>query len=331
MTADLISVVIPAYNAEATLDETLLSVRRQTYAALEVIVVDDGSRDATAQIVRRHAASDPRVILLAQANAGVAAARNHGWRRAKGDLIAFVDADDLWAPDKLEKQAAVLAAAPPEVGLVYCWSAVIDAGGYIVRDAQRPVHEGEVLSQLLQGNFIGNGSAALVRRAALEAAGGFDTALLEAGAQGCEDIMFYCRVAERFRFAVVREPLVGYRSLPQSMSSDAEQMLRSWILMSAAFERRAPDRKAAIHRGLLNYGEVLLSQALGRRRPWQALRLLGILGQARPTTAAWALHGATSSWLHARLDPRRRPSPMTGAGGSLIGKRFTLLSSASQA
>lgn len=325
MRAESISVVIPAYNAAATLDETLLSVRRQTQPALEVIVVDDGSSDATPQIVRRHAAADSRVTLLNQANAGVAAARNLGWQHATSDLIAFVDADDLWAPEKLEKQTAVLAAAPPDVGLVYCWSAVIDADGYIIRDPQQPAHEGEVLSQLLQGNFIGNGSAALVRRTALEKAGGFETALLQAGAQGCEDILFYCRVAEHFRLAVVREPLVGYRSLPQSMSSDAERMLRSWILMSAEFERRTPGHSAAIRRGLLNYGEVLLSQALAHRRPRQALSLLRVLAQARPKTAAWALHLATTNWLRARLHRHPTPRSPTGAGGSLIGKLFAQL------
>lgn len=331
MTTGLISVVIPAYNAAATLDETLLSVRRQTHAALEVIVVDDGSSDGTAQIVQAHAAVDPRVTLLRQANAGVAAARNLGWSHATSDLIAFVDADDLWAPDKLEKQFAALAAAPADVGLVYCWSAVIDADGYIIYDRERPTHEGKVLDQLLQGNFVGNGSAALVRRTALLAAGGFESALFQAGAQGCEDILFYCRVAQHFRFAVVREHLVGYRSLPQNMSSDFGRMLRSWLLVAAEFERRVPEKRSEIRRGLSNYAGWLLSEALRRRRLAQALAVLRVLVQRQPATAARLLHAAAVGWLHARLRPQGPPTFANATGRSRIGTRFAMRASATSA
>ena len=105
----LVGVVVPAYNAAATLDETLRSVRAQTHRALEIIVVDDGSLDDTAAIARRHAAEDERVRVLCQANAGVAAARNAGWQSSRADLIAFIDADDLWAPTKIERQLQALA------------------------------------------------------------------------------------------------------------------------------------------------------------------------------------------------------------------------------
>src|SRR5689334_6839377 len=119
----VVGVVIPAYNAAATLDETLCSVRAQTYLTLEIIVVDDGSRDATPEIALRHAAGDRRVRLIRQANAGVAAARNRGIEETRADLVAPIDADDLWAPTKIARQMEVLRRASPETALVYTWSA----------------------------------------------------------------------------------------------------------------------------------------------------------------------------------------------------------------
>src|SRR5262245_57856494 len=97
----VVSVVVPAFNAGATLDQTLRSVRAQTYTHLEVIVVDDGSKDATAEIALAHAKSDARIRLVRQANGGVASARNAGIREARAALVAPIDADDLWAPTKI--------------------------------------------------------------------------------------------------------------------------------------------------------------------------------------------------------------------------------------
>ena len=118
---NLISVVIPAYNATATLAETLRSALRQTHAELEVIVVDDGSKDGTRAMAESFAAEDPRVRVISKANAGVAAARNTGIDAARGDFIAPLDADDLWHPDKLRLQLERFTNGPPSLGLVYNW------------------------------------------------------------------------------------------------------------------------------------------------------------------------------------------------------------------
>ena len=117
--ARLVSVVVPAYNAEATIDQTLQSVRSQSYPHLEVIVVDDGSTDGTRGIVLSHAAQDRRIRLVWEPNSGVAAARNHGIRVARGDLIAPVDADDLWSPEKVARQVDVFDREGHGVTLVY--------------------------------------------------------------------------------------------------------------------------------------------------------------------------------------------------------------------
>lgn len=99
-----VSVIIPAYNAEAFIGRTLESVLAQTYENIEVLVVDDGSRDRTAEIVASFAQKDSRVILLKQQNAGVAAARNLAIEKSRGEYIAPLDADDIWYPSKLDKQ-----------------------------------------------------------------------------------------------------------------------------------------------------------------------------------------------------------------------------------
>ncbi|MEI9421172.1 glycosyltransferase family 2 protein [Mesorhizobium sp. Cs1299R1N1] len=285
MNGEPVSVIIPAYNAQDTIDETLRSVRSQSYKALEIIVVDDGSRDQTVAIARRHMEIDPRVRLIEQANAGVAAARNRGWQAARSDLIAFVDADDLWAPTKIERQMAVFDRTDEKVGLVYCWYLVVDAQGTVTDDRHRPNWRGEVLERLFHGNFVGNGSAALVRRQALIDAGGFESGLREAGAQGCEDILFYCRVAEGYHFEVVEEPLVGYRYLPGNMSSDMTRMLRSWMLVVDEMLGRHPDAAPTLREGLHFYSAWLLERTLRQRQPRYVLPILSLLLRHHPVIA----------------------------------------------
>lgn len=275
----LVSVVIPAYNAQATIADTLRSVQAQTHRALEIIVVNDGSTDATVAIAQEFAERDSRITVLSQANGGVAVARNHGWKTARSDLIAFVDADDLWAPDKIARQLAVLTAGGDDVGLVYSWYVLIDHKGVVTDRFPCGAHEGRVLDILLTNNFIGNGSAALVRRRALEDAGGFEPNLRARGAQGCEDILFYCRVAERHGFAVVPDYLVGYRYLPGNMSSDLPKMLRSWLIVVEEFEARYPDKRAIIEKGLRHFGFWLVRRAIYLRQPRYVLPLVRVIAR----------------------------------------------------
>lgn len=285
MTEQIVSVVIPAYNAAATIDETLRSVRAQTHRALEIIVVDDGSSDATAAIADSHAAADPRVRVIRQANAGVAAARNTGWQAAAADLVAFVDADDLWSPDKIARQLDALAHGGERVGLVYCWYAMIDADGRVMFDRERPLFEGDVLDRLCRGNFVGNGSAALVRRQALIDSGGFSPQLRAAGAQGCEDILFYCQVARHHHFAVVPDHLVGYRVLPDNMSSDMARMLRSWMEVVRIIGEAEPRCRAALAAGLRNYHHWLLRRAIHKRDVRALVRVTQTLARHHPIDA----------------------------------------------
>ena len=262
----LVSVIVPAYNAAQTIDETLRSARYQTHRDLEILVVDDGSTDATPAIVARHAALDARVRLITQDNAGVAVARNRGIAEAQSDLIAPLDADDLWAPSKIEKQLWALRQAGEKTALVYTWFAVIDAQGNVRDLEHQPLDAGWVLRRMCRGNLVGNGSSPLMRKSAILEAGGFDPGLRSAQAQGCEDLLLYFRIAERHDFAVVPEHLTGYRRHPETMSEDALQMLRSYHLVTEEMCRKYPDYAEEIRLGEADLADWLMRKALRKFR-----------------------------------------------------------------
>src|SRR5262249_36588501 len=131
-TKPLVSVIVPVYNGERSIDETLSSALGQSYRSIEVIVVDDGSRDGTRALVEARARLDSRIRVADQPNRGVAAARNHAVSIARGDFIAPLDADDLWDPTKLENQVQRFAIADSSTSLVYSWWTVIDADGLVL-------------------------------------------------------------------------------------------------------------------------------------------------------------------------------------------------------
>jgi glycosyltransferase involved in cell wall biosynthesis len=312
----LVSVVVPAYNAQRTLDATLDSVRAQTHRALEIIVVDDGSNDHTRAIAERHAAVDARVRVIAQANAGVAAARNAGWRDARAEFVAFVDADDLWAPAKIERQLAALLAGGERTGLAYCWMARVDPEGAIIGRISGRQIAGRAFDALLRANIVGNGSAVLVRRAALLETGGFDSSLRARGGEGCEDWLFYAQVAAHWDYALVPDHLVGYRALPDNMSSNRPRMLRSHLLMAAQLAERYPDHVGALRDGVSTYGRWLLDDAQqhGDLSEWWAVCRLLLAHHPRAAMRA-LLVGAPARVLRrvrSVLRPtRRRPTGAT--------------------
>ncbi|UQR62306.1 glycosyltransferase [Bradyrhizobium sp. C-145] len=319
----LVSVVIPAYNADATIDETLRSVRSQSHRELEIIVVDDGSTDNTIAVVQRHLAEDSRITIIEQRNAGVAAARNAGWQAARADFVAFIDADDLWTLRKIEKQLQALLDAGERTGLVYSWYDWIDADSRVTARSDPVFHAGEVLDYLCQGNFIGNGSSALVRREALIAAKGFESGLRASGAEGCEDLLFYCRVAEAYQFAVVPEYQIGYRYLPNNMSSNKTRMFRSWMLVADEIMTRHPERRALLDLGFRNYARWLLRRALTGGQLWYFVSIFGHLFRRHPLLALRvAVHDVPRDtvseirwkWRHQRRRVVRPPASLFAIG-----------------
>lgn len=225
----LVSVVIPAYNAERFLERTLRSAAAQTHPTLEIIVVDDGSTDTTRDIAVKAAEADERIKVISVANGGVARARNTGIEHARGDYVAFLDADDLWHPTKIALQVAALEAAEPTWAACYALKRPIDADDFTWRPGSSRRRSGYILAQLLFGRFVGNGSSLLVRRTAALNVGGFDPSYADAGIGGCEDLDFELKLAARYRIAAVPQFLVGYRFHADMMSSNYVRMSHAMI------------------------------------------------------------------------------------------------------
>ncbi|MEH1827689.1 MAG: glycosyltransferase family 2 protein [Nostoc sp.] len=245
--APLVSVIVPAYNADTFIERTLNSILTQTYTNIEVLVVDDGSQDRTAEIVKSFVEKDNRVILLKQKNAGVAAARNLAIQKSRGEYIAPIDADDIWYTQKLEKQVQSMLEADQCVGLVYAWSVSIDENDAImgIIDIEHYRNflavEGTVYPALAYTNFIGNASVPLIRRNCFEQVGFYNCELKAQNAQGCEDWDISLRIAEHYQFRVVREFLIGYRQVRGSMSRNYISMGRSYNLFLSQFRQRHPE------------------------------------------------------------------------------------------
>lgn len=281
---ELVSIVIPAYNAAVFIERTLASALAQTHSRLEILVVDDGSTDRTVDLVEAAARRDPRIRLFRRPRGGVAQARNFAIAEARGTLIAPLDADDLWHPDKLAEQVAALRQAGSSVGLVYCWSVGIDENDSVtVPDLCQSSAAGRVVPQMIECNLAGNASTPLIRRACLEAAGGYDPSLQAAGAQGTEDWKLYLALADRCDFAVVPRPLVGYRRSSTSMSANVAAMERSLDLLRAWFMAKWPELpRRHLRRHLFFANQYLASLALEQQAFGLALRYQLRACRARP-------------------------------------------------
>jgi GT2 family glycosyltransferase len=278
----LVSVIVPVCDGEPYIGATLDAALSQTYSHLELIVVDDGSRDGTGRTIEARAARDSRVRVISQANRGVAAARNQALAAARGELVAPLDADDLWEPTKLERQVRRMAEAGEQTGLVYCWWMWIDGGGALLDRSPRWRIEGDGAERLLQMNYTGNASVPLYRRRYLEEVGGYDPTLRERGAEGCEDLDIALKVAERSEVAVVPAVLVGYRRRGDSMSACTERMRRSHALVVAEARRRRP---------------AVAARSIQRAHDQFALYLAGVSfwSGAYAQAAGWGLRSLRSS------------------------------------
>jgi len=214
----LVSVILPAYNAQAYIAQAVASVLDQDYANLELLVVDDGSTDDTAN---HPALSDPRVRVLQQINAGPAAARNLGLTQARGELIAFIDADDLWLPGKLTAQVGYLQ-THPEVSIVFGgfqrWEAQAD-GRFMAPPVPPPgdlgalAHpSGWIYTHLLLDSVV-HIITAMVRKPVFAVVGPFDTQLPTG-----EDYDFWLRASRHFKMDQLAQTLACYRIHPSSLT-----------------------------------------------------------------------------------------------------------------
>lgn len=207
-----ISVVLPVHNGEKTIKDTIESVLNQSLKDLELIIIDDGSQDSTIQVVE--CIRDNRIKVFSYANAGLAASRNRGIHHATSEYVSFIDADDLWASDKLESQIKALQDYP-QAAVAYSWTDYIDESGRFFRKGSYITATDNIYARLLLINFLENGSNPLIRKEVFSEVGYFDESLPAA-----EDWDMWFRLAARYEFVGVSSPQILYRISASSMSAN---------------------------------------------------------------------------------------------------------------
>ena len=232
----LASIIVPAFNVQVTMRQTLEALLAQTYADFEIIIVDDGSTDATPQIAAEFAA-DSRVHVVRQNNRGLAGARNSGIAAAEGAFIGFCDADDIWLPHKLSRHVAHLQ-ANPKVGISYAGSAFIDNEGILTGQAQRPRLKGIGASHIFKRNPIGNGSAPVIRRAVFAYKPHFEMQrswYFDETFRQSEDIECWLRIVLTTNWGFEGLPglLTQYRINTTGLSAATDRQLAAWDRMVA--------------------------------------------------------------------------------------------------
>jgi glycosyltransferase involved in cell wall biosynthesis len=231
-----VSVIIPTHNRQRLVSRAIRSVLSQTYTDVECIVVDDASTDSTPQVTKS-IKDDRLVILRHESNRGASAARNTGMRAARGPLIAFLDDDDEWLPEKLAKQVPLLKALPEEYGMVYCWMDYFDDTGRIVHE-RHPTYRGDVFASVLVKQGIAGCPTLLLRRHAVEEVGGFDERLPRGN-----DGDFIRRVCRVYKVDVIPEVLVrvhvahGY----ERITSQTDRGIRNHLLAQQAKLDKFPE------------------------------------------------------------------------------------------
>jgi glycosyltransferase involved in cell wall biosynthesis len=217
-----VSVIVPAYNAGAYLGRTIRSVRDQTFADFELIIVDDGSTDDTLEVASASGVADARIRIVRQPRGGVAAARNRGLAEARAPFVANIDADDLWRPAFLERTLAALQASGSWASFAFARSLWIDPDDRVLEQQPIPLPAELRYRELLLHNPVGNGSSALMRTSDVRACGGYDEGLV-ARFQHAEDWMLQLRLSWRGPACVVDEALVLYRIWASSASHSVKE------------------------------------------------------------------------------------------------------------
>lgn len=232
-----VSVVIPAYNVANYIKDALYSLEKQSFKDFEALIVDDGSTDNTAEIVKTFCRRDPRFQLLSKPNGGLSSARNYGIRNARSKYIALLDGDDLYGVDKLATHVSVLIKSP-QVGVVYSASRAIrdDGKPTFIFLSGKPI-QSDLLLALLCKNFVGHGSNAVFRRCIFEEIGEFNETL-----RSCEDIDYWLRIAATRRWSFYREPSIQsfYRVRPSGLSFDVREMENTQTRVITAACQRTP-------------------------------------------------------------------------------------------
>lgn len=273
-----VTVIMPAYKAMDTIAESIRSVQSQTLQNWELIIVDDGSPDETAQIAIAAAGNDRRISVIQRCNRGPSLARNHGAGLARADVLAFLDADDLWAPQRLEGMLLALA-EKPHAGVTFSRTRFLDANTLLL-GTLTPHRAVLSAADLFAENAVCSTSNIVCRKALFEETGGFNPDLAFA-----EDQDWLLRVAlgTDWKIMGLDEEWFFYRSSDASQSADLERMRLGWLRMvdaaHSAFPERAP-RAARLAYGPLH--RQLARRALRKARPTEALRYLALAFRYNP-------------------------------------------------
>ncbi len=274
-----ISVIIPVYNGEKTIQQTVDSVLNQTFQDFELIVINDGSIDSTLEILSN--ISDPRLQVFSYPNSGAPKSRNRGFDQSSGEYIAFLDADDLWTPDKLEAQLTALQ-NNPEAAVAYSWTDHIDESGQFLYSGRHLTINGNVYPDLLVQNILENGSNPLIRREAFAEIQGFDESLL-----GGQDRDLYLRLAARYPFVGVPAVHIFYRMSPNSISSQVLRQEKQCVaVIEKAFLQAPSELQPLKQQSLARIYKYLLYRSLqgypSQKRGRAALRFLYHYGKYNP-------------------------------------------------
>jgi glycosyltransferase involved in cell wall biosynthesis len=265
----LVITVIPVFNGAAYVGEAIDSVLAQTYDPIRCVVVDDGSTDETPARLRDYGDA---IDVVRQRNSGVSAARNAGAARQQSPFLAFLDADDCWHPERVEAQMALFAGRP-ELGLVYTGLGYVDGDGNPIGTQAAPP-SGDALRNtlIMEPPVVSVSQAALVRRSAFEAVGGFDEGLSTSA-----DCDLACKLALEVPIAAVDRPLTRYRLHEGQMHHDLEALERDMaVVFSRAFgDARLPSEIRALRaRAYANLEYTLGASHARRRRAVPAARHL---------------------------------------------------------
>nr|WP_232365922.1 glycosyltransferase family 2 protein [Methylocystis silviterrae] len=260
-----VSVIIPLYQSERFICDTLRSVQAQTFTDFEIVVVNDGSSDGGPALAEEF--GEPRLRVVHQENRGLAGARNGGIAHAKGEYLAFLDADDLWLPTKLQRHVEHLD-SDPQIGVSFSASALMDDDAKDIGLVQKPIGSTFDAVSVFCRNPVGNGSAPVIRRETLDAIAFFDkergrNCWFDESFRQSEDIECWTRIAATtdWKFGYVDAPLTRYRVNLQGLSANVEAQLATW----RRFRRKVASYAPALEAGAGNLAEAYQLRYLARR------------------------------------------------------------------
>ena len=266
-----VSVVIPTYNRAGFLRSAIRSVLNQTFQDFEIIVVDDGSTDYSAKEVVSEF-RDPRIRYIRhEVNRGGSAARNTGIKASKGKYIAFLDDDDEWLPEKLQRQLEVLYSSPERVGGVYTGFLLVNRESGKLISRRIPYKSGNLYGELVSGNCIGTTSTLLLKRECFDKVGLFDENLLSS-----QDYDMWIRISREFFFECLSEPLVRYYVHGRRITTTQRAVIEGMELMLRKHESFFMLNRKAFSSMYLTFGVLCcLSSDIrkGRRAFLKAIKL----------------------------------------------------------